>query len=96
MPYNMKAKNLATSSTKTSIYLRDAIKNKIHLLIPSGKQTEFINDALQEILEKIEKEKNKQEFLGALKSIKKVKSKTTARQTLEKLRKQRDKVLLGK
>ncbi len=91
----MKVKNSATTSTKTSIYLRDTVKNKIHLLIPTGKQTEFINDALQEILEKIEKEKNKQEFLALIKSIKPVKSKTTARQTLEKLRRERNKKLLS-
>lgn len=92
----MRATKSETHCTKTSIYLRDVIKNKIQLLIPSGKQTEFINDSLQEILERIEKEKNKQDFLNAVKTIKKVKRKTTARQTLEKLRKERDEVLLGK
>lgn len=83
------------SKSKTSFYIYDFLKAKMAYLVPAGKQTELVNNALQDTLEKIEKQKATEEFLIALKSIKKVKRKTTARQTLEKLREERDLVLLG-
>ncbi len=82
--------------TKTSLYLRDDLKEKIHKLAPKQKQSDFINQTLENTLKNLEKEMIKQELLKDLKSIKKIKSKTTAKQTLEKLRKQREKVLLGR
>ncbi len=80
--------------SKTSLYLRDDLKARIHKLTTHIKQTEFINRSIQEKLEKEEKEMNKKEFLKLLHSIKPVKRKYTARQTLEKLRKERTKQLL--
>ena len=90
----MRAEN-TSSKSKTSFYIYDDLKMKMASLIPAGKQTEFINNSIKEILERIEKEKEKKELLAAIKSIKKVTRKTTARQTLEKSRKERDKILLG-
>ncbi len=80
---------------KTSIYLRDDIKEKMNELTPHGKQTSFINETLAVALKNIEREMLRQELLEELRTIKpkKVKGKT-ARQTLEQVRKQRDKQLL--
>ena len=89
----MKIKNTLTKS-KTSFYIYDHLKAKMAVLIPSGKQGEFINDSLQEILKRIEKEKMKALLLKELDSIKPVKRKGTARQALEKSRKERYETLL--
>ncbi len=80
--------------TKTSFYIYDDLKAKMAKLVPSGKQTEFVNDSLQEILERMEKGKAKTLALQELDAIKPVKRKGTARQALEKSREERNKSLL--
>ncbi len=91
----MRTENLIHKS-KTSFYIYDSLKIKMAQFIPSGRQTDFINNSLKISLESIEREAAKTELLAALKTIKKVKRKTTARETLEKLREKRNEVLLGK
>lgn len=76
--------------TKTSIYLRDDIKEAISNLNSHGNQTSFINETLAQALENIEREILRQDLLKSLKAIKPVRRKETARQTLERLRKERE------
>jgi hypothetical protein len=79
--------------SKTSFYIYDHLRAKMSVLIPPRKQGEVINGLIQELVEKIEREKSKKAFLAELHSIKPAKRKETALQTLTKLRKTREKQL---
>jgi len=79
------------SKTKTSFYIHDDIKERMMRLVPAGKQTEFVNGSLQTVLDAAEREKAKQSLIKILDSIKPVKRKETARQVIERSRRERDK-----
>ncbi len=90
----MRARNLETKR-KTSLYLNDSLTKEIAKLVPNMNQTEFAHMAMTTVLEQIKKERARDELLEMLKNIKPVKRKETARQTLERLRAQRDKAILA-
>ena len=79
---------------KTSLYLDEALGKEIAKFAPHLSQTEFAHMAMKSLLEQFKKEKARKELLEMINDIKPVKRKTTALQTLHKLRKQRENQLL--
>jgi len=91
----MRATNI-TTKTKTSFYINDNLRARMTKLVLPGRQTEFLNNLIEEGLDRMEKEKNKAKLLKIIDSIKPVKRKETARETLEKIRKEREKEIMRK
>jgi len=87
--------NMKALKKKTSFYIDIEVLEKMAKLVATGKQSTFVCDLVKEKLEEIEKEKSRQKVLKMLAEIKPVKRKgLSARKTLEKLRKEREKELL--
>lgn len=80
---------------KTSLYLDASLSKEIAKFAPHMSQTEFAHMAMASLLEQLKADKARNEFLKKLSEIKPVKRKTTALQTLHKLRKQREKQILN-
>lgn len=88
----MKSERVAR--TKTSFYLNDDLRVRMSKLTLPGNQTQFINNLIEEGIERLEREKKRKKLLKILDSIKPVKSKETARKTLEKIRNEREKEIM--
>lgn len=74
--------------------MSDSLRKEIAKFVPARKQGEFLHNAAMTMLEQLKEDKARMEFIKKLNEIKPVKRKMTARQTLEKLRKQREKQIL--
>ena len=91
----MTAKNKL--KTRTSIYIYNDLTQRMKKVIANGNsKTDFINDSIREKIDELENQKARADLLEFMKTIKRVKSKKTALQTINEIRQQRKNKLLGK
>ena len=81
-------------TTKTTFYIDNENKERMDKFVSSRKRTQFINNALEKELERLEEEKRRQNTIKAINNIIPIKSDESVVDTVRKMRGERQNTLL--
>lgn len=85
-----------SSKEKASFYINKDLVKRMKPFLVKTKKTDFINESIEEKIEKLEKEKSKKEVLNFLHSIKPIKIKKPALDIIHEAREERMQKVIGK